>query len=350
MKLRVALVLAALSLLTVLPVNAQSATPTVCQSGYRLFEHDLLATDPVCIPENPKRIVALDLTAAELTLFTDQSLVGTFDWIVLDLGVTMPELKDDLADVTQIGWPANLETILALKPDLIASYTDDSLVYDELSAIAPTVTLSKPLGDWRVSTEFWSDVFNVPDVYAQMQSTYKSRVEALQTALGPDRGDVKVSVVHSSPYFTWFPLPDSPQGRLLSDVGLGRPEAQSLTGDAAMKAYGSTESATISDETLNLVDGDVILLFSYANDDPEIVAANQAHFDELEAKPVWKSLKAVQEGHVCKVGPQWYRAASYLVVNRMIDDLFTCVAHIEPTIPDPIAGFANAAATPEAIP
>src|SRR5262249_24984063 len=108
-----------------------------CEAGSRLFDHALLVTDPVWLPDNPQRVVALDLTAAEPLLFTDKDLVGTFDWIVLDLAVTMPPLEDDLAATTQLGWPANLEAILELKPDLIAAYVDDSLVYDELSAIAP---------------------------------------------------------------------------------------------------------------------------------------------------------------------------------------------------------------------
>lgn len=35
-------------------------------TGFRRFDHDLLATDPVCIPENPTRVVSLEPTSQDI--------------------------------------------------------------------------------------------------------------------------------------------------------------------------------------------------------------------------------------------------------------------------------------------
>src|SRR5215217_3327700 len=151
-------VIAAL-LLAVGLVQAQDATETVCEAGFHLFSHKLLATDPVCIPDNAKKIVALDNSAVELLLFTDKEIVGTFDAFTKDeLSASLPALAPKLAPITGIGWPANLELILSLKPDLIAVYNNETMPYDQLSKIAPTVVFNAGIaeGNWQTATEFWS--------------------------------------------------------------------------------------------------------------------------------------------------------------------------------------------------
>lgn len=39
-----------------------------CEDGFRLFDHELLVTKPVCIPENPERV--LDSTQSFYGLFS----------------------------------------------------------------------------------------------------------------------------------------------------------------------------------------------------------------------------------------------------------------------------------------
>src|SRR5690606_1169067 len=71
-----------------------------CEAGFRLFDHEYLATDPVCIPENPQRVLALENAAFELLLYSDKEIVGTFQAFTLDeLSATLPAIADDISEI-----------------------------------------------------------------------------------------------------------------------------------------------------------------------------------------------------------------------------------------------------------
>lgn len=338
-------------LIVVVPaVIAQDAGE--CEPGFRLFDHELLATEPVCIPENPVRIVALENAAAELLLFTDKEIVGTFEaFTKAEMSAALPALTDELEPITGFDWPVNLERLLELSPDLIAAYDNETMPYDQLSAIAPTVIFSAGIaeGDWKTATEFWSEVFNVQDVYQQMLATYDARIAELQTALGDNRANTEVSLVLASSYFNMIYTADSPTSSILRDVGLGRPASQALNSEESLATYGNTTYAYLSDETLNLADGDAIFLFTFAASGEEAIAASNQYLADFQANPLWNSLSAVQSGSVYPVGYHWTRGNTYLLANAVLDDLFTYLAGAESTTPNPIEQFEDAAEpTPEA--
>ena len=89
-----------------------------CEVCFR-FDHELLTTEPVCIPENPERVLALDMASAGITLLTGKNLVGSSGWILGEYPVLEPRFAERLAEVTDVGYPADLETTLSLEPDLI---------------------------------------------------------------------------------------------------------------------------------------------------------------------------------------------------------------------------------------
>lgn len=347
-KLHLAVVAALLALLTVSAVHAQS---TECEEGFRLFDHELLATDPVCIPENPQRIVSLENAATELLLFTDKEIVGTFQAFTKDeLSATLPALESKLEPIPGFDWPINLESLLTISPDLIAAYSNETMPYDQLSQIAPTVIFGADVaeGDWKAATEFWSEVFNVQDVYTEMLATYDARVADLKTALGDRAADTQVSLVLASSYFNMIYTADAPTSRILQDVGFTRPESQALNSEESLAAYGNTTFAYLSDETLNLADGDIIFLFTFAAGG-DAAAASDQYLADFQANPLWQSLSAVKAGNAFPVGYHWTRGNTYLQANAILDDLFRYVAKTEPTIPNPIETFDSAAeATPEA--
>jgi iron complex transport system substrate-binding protein len=328
---------------------AQSTTE--CPAGQHLFSHKLLATDPVCIPDNPQRIVVFENAAAELLLFTDKQIVGTFQQFVKDeLTAAIPVLGEKLAPIPGMGWPANLELILSEKPDLIAAYANETMPYDQLSQIAPTVIFNAGIaeGNWQTATEFWSEVFNVPDLYQSMLDTYNARVAELQAALGDDRADRKVSLVLASSYFNMIYTKEAPAGYVLQDVGLGRPDSQNLDAEQSKAAYENTTYAYLSDETLNLADGDDIFVFTF----PvlgDAVAASDDYLKTFESNPLWQSLSAVKAGRAYAGSYAWTRANTYLLANTVLDDLFKYLAHTEPTIPNPALALADtlSIATPE---
>lgn len=336
-----------------LSLSAVQAQETPCEDGFRLFDHEQLATDPVCIPEDAQRIVALDNAAVELLLFTDKEIVAAFGAFTIDeLSASLPVLAEKLETVQPLEWPVNLELLLELKPDLIVAYDNETMPYDQLSAIAPTVILSAGIaqGNWKEATQFWSDVFNVQDLYAEMLETYNVRVAELQAALGEDRGETEVSLVLASSYFNMIMLADSPTGAVLADVGLGRPASQALNSEDAMTAYQNATFAYLSDETLNLADGDVIYVFTFPVLGEEAVAASDQYLADFQTNPLWQSLSGVQSGQAHVVGFPWTRGNTYLLANAILDDLFATLTDTEATTPNPIVAFEEAAplATPEA--
>lgn len=88
------LTLLTLLLVSVAPITAQDAAE--CEDGFRLFEHEMLATDPVCVPENPQRVVALDPFAYELLILNDTPPVGAIGYLEPVYRNSFPYLAEEV--------------------------------------------------------------------------------------------------------------------------------------------------------------------------------------------------------------------------------------------------------------
>lgn len=310
---------------------------SACPEGQRLFDHALLATEPTCIPAAPERIIALDMASVELVLLTNKKLLATGNWILSELPLLVPAFAEPLATVEDVGFPANLEKVLLLKPDLILAVggTDvgETIDVEQAQQIAPVVIADPVIyNDWKLGMQFWSAVLNIPDAYAAMEANYRTRVGELQAALGDSRGR-EVSVIATSTYGVSLWMPDTPPGAILSDVGLGRPEAQSLVGEAAQERYQAKQYVSISDERLDLADGDAIFFFTYASTDPATTEKESAYITAFTQKPIWQSLDAVKAGQAFLVPGYWWRSQTYLLANKVLDDLFTHLTDTQATTP-----------------
>lgn len=313
------------------------ATTTSCAAGSRSFDHELLATDPICIPEAPQRIIALDMASVEMTLLTDKTLVATSGWILSELPLLAPQFTERLTGVEDVGYPANLEKIALLKPDLILAVggtsAGDSIDAAKAQAIAPLVFADPVIyNDWKLGMQLWADVLGVPEQYDAMLANYQTRVAELQAALG-ENATREISVVATSSYGHSLWMPDTPPGAILEDVGLARPASQRFVGEAAKAEYTMAQYVTVSDERLDLANGDVIFFFTYASTDPETAAKESAHIQTFIEKPVWQSLPAVKNGQAFLVPEYWWRSQTYILANRVIDDLFTHLTDTKATTP-----------------
>lgn len=316
------LILMALVAGYLMPLTAQDETE--CQDGFHLFDHEYLATDPVCIPDQPERILALEISALETVLFTDKQLVGTADWLHSEIPILLPELAPSLEDIANTGYPANLEIALLAEPDLILA-TDGDIDLEAGAEIAPIVMV-KPEYDWKLMMAFWSEVLGTQDVYDEMIANYETRIAELQAAL-PDAAEQEISIVGASTYGAYLWLEDTAPGIVLSDVGLGRPDSQALRGEEALERYDADRWILISEERFDLADADAIFVFTYATSDPETLEKETAFNEAFRANPVWNALSAAQAGNVYYVGPYWWRAQTYLLANKVVDDLFTYLAN-----------------------
>lgn len=329
-----------LSLVSVVSLTAQDAPE--CEEGYRYFEHELLVSEPTCIPEDPQRIISLDMAGTEFLAYMGEPLVGGFEYVMNEVSALSPQLADTFAEVQPLDWPPNLEVVAELDPDLIVAFGDVSLELAGLDEIAPLVTYDPYAnkGDWKASTEFYAQVFQLEDEFGEMLELYESRIAELQEALGEDRGEIEVSLVRPINPFIW--LEDSPPGRILKEVGLSRPAFQIDPTIEQSEAGLSWGYVNVSEERIDLAEGDVIFVFTWASDDPE-----DERYQELQTfmteNALWQTLEAVQSENVYLVGGHWIRAQSYLQANLILDDLFTYLTDVEPTIPSP----SNVATTEE---
>lgn len=329
--------------LSLSPLSGVMAQETTCEDGFRLFEHERLATEPVCVPETAQRVISLDMPATEFLLLNDIPFVGVFGYAADEIAAITPGLADDLVDIPTFEWPPNLELVTELKPDLIIAFKDSSLFYEGMNEIAPLVVYDAAYAtDWKSSTEFWSKVFGKEEAYEDMLATYDARIAELQEALGEERGAIEVSAFVPSPDYPMIWLKDSAQGVILQDVGLGRPEAQNTTFAEGGYTEGGADYGfvAISGERLDLADGDEIFIFSWGSTDPAVTEANNAGLAEFNANdPIWNTLEGVKAGNVHIVGPHWFRAQTYLAANLIIDDLFATLTDVEPTIVSPAAEY-----------
>ena len=321
----------------------ESVAVTECEEGFRLFDHERLATDPVCIPENPQRIVSLDMPATEFLLLNDIPIVGVFVYAADEISAITPGLAEELEGIPTFDCPPNLELVTELNPDLIIAFKDSSLFYSGMDEIAPLVVYDAAYAtDWKSSTSFWSEVFQREDVYEEMLATYDARVAELQAALGETRGEIEVSAFVPSATYPMIWLIDSAQGIILQDVGLGRPESQGTTFAEGGYVDGGADYGfvAISSERLDLADGDEIFIFTWPTTDPAVATENLQYLEDFHATdPLWQSLEGVQTGNVHIVGAHWFRAQTYLAAHLILDDLFTYLAKTESTIPSPAAEF-----------
>lgn len=299
-----------------------------CEEGFRLFAHELLLTAPVCIPTDPQRVLPLDMASLEMTLLAGKTPTATAAWMLNEMPLLIPEFADFLAPVEGVGYPANLEQVARLAPDLILA-PQDTIEYELAGAIAPVVVPDPVIyADWKLGMQFWADALNVAERYAEMEENYLARVSELQNAMGEaaeqaEQAEQEVSIVSITANGLMMWMADTAPGAILADIGLDRPASQRFVGDAALAEYGDKQWVQISTERLDLVDGDAIFYFTFATVDPEAAARANSSVDAFEQEPIWLSLDGVQAGRAYRVGGHWWRAQTYYLANQVIDDLFT---------------------------
>lgn len=152
-------------------------------------QYTTITGEQVEIPADPKRVVYIGQTTGDF-LAMDIPLVGN----------NLPQdpasyYGDKLEGIVDIGNPANLETILTLKPDLIINgyYKSDPNLNEELSKIATTIPFNPALP----YTERVKEMGNISGkqeevgkMIAKFETQSKEMFDKLQLAKGGDRNGI----------------------------------------------------------------------------------------------------------------------------------------------------------------
>ena len=290
-------------------IACQPDESSVPITNCRSIQH---AMGETCVPMAPKRIVTLTLPALANLIALDIQPVGTATYEAF-AGITVPPYLQDKVD--GIDWVGSddqpsLEKLTLLKPDLILSLKNQhEAIYEQLSQIAPTV-LFEPgdRSDWQQLFLEMAAALDQTPAAEQLLQTYDQRVNELRGQLGEQRLQQEVSIAYVLGGDIYSEATNSFPGSILADVGLGRPSAQSRVGE-------NNGRLIFSQERIDTIDGDVLFVPKSGNE----LDRDQ---DAFMQKPLWQTLKAVQQGRVYRVNLWDWTGLDILAAYEVLDDLF----------------------------
>jgi len=277
-------------------------------------EHAMGTTE---VKGTPKRVVILTNEGTEALLAMGITPVGAVQsW----LGNPWYEhIEDKMKDVKVVGTESevNVEAIAALKPDLIiGNKLRQEKIYQQLSAIAPTVFSETLRGDWKENFKLYAKAVNQEEKGNEVLKKYDDHVAELKEKLG-DKVNQEVSVVRFMAGKTRIYYTDSFSGVILNELGFKRAQQQEALFTPANKL--GNLAVEVGKEAIPQMDGDLLFYFTYAP------AGDQAALDtekDWVNDPLWKNLNAVKSGNAHQVDDAiWNTAGGVLAAEQMLDEL-----------------------------
>jgi iron complex transport system substrate-binding protein len=260
--------------------ESPEAAGAAAAAGFpRTVDHAMGKTE---IPTQPKRVVALDASFVDATLILDTPVVGYTDYRSINgklpdyLGEDRTEYGAEAQAVGTLAEP-NLEKIAALDPDLIVTAkVRHEKLYDQLSAIAPTVMSETTGPTWKDNIRLEAKALGQEELAEKEISSYEKAAKTVGDAINAKASNPTVSVVRFVDGPTRLYQKRSFSGIVLKDAGLARPKPQDVE-DFALE---------ISPERIKDADGDAIFVTEYA-DEKGLSAKTAAQF---KANPLWTPL------------------------------------------------------------
>lgn len=316
--------------------TAVTAVSGECAAGFRYFEHELLATEPTCVPEQPARVAYL-LYPSYLYPF-GVNPVGS--WGLERDAENYPFIAEWIMEGTiDHGMPPNLEQLLELEPDLLLyDITRVTEVVDVLPEIAPLVTFDvERATSWQERHRFNGAVLGQSELAEAQIAEYETRVAELREAVSASHTGVEeitVAVVRLrgegvinllGTFYTSVAV--------MRDVGFDLPDAVNLTLEEMVATHGNPYNVTISQELLNLIDGDMMFVLGSPGGAQAQSGEGEQIVAEMMDDPLWQSLNAVQAGAVYAKGDYWLQS-NILTAHLVIDELAQAFG-VEVTTPNP---------------
>jgi iron complex transport system substrate-binding protein len=253
------------------------------------------------LERKPERVVVLDTGEIDAVLALGTVPVGT----ATPNGIVPSYLQPQVANSTNIGSldGLRLEAIAALQPDLIlGSQLRVDELYDELSAIAPTVLSIRAGFPWKENLLLAGAALGEETRATELLNDYQRRADAVRARFTQPP---TISLLRFMPDRIRLYGNLSMIGVVLRDVGLPRPPNQNIE-DLATE---------ISPERISEADADWIFYSSYGPRDG--TAEGSVVGGEL-----WNRLGAVQRGTARPVDDEvWFLGLGPLGASRVLDDL-----------------------------
>jgi iron complex transport system substrate-binding protein len=273
----------------------------------REITHAMGATD---VPDNPQRIVVLTNEGTEALLEVGITPVGAVKSWLGD--PWYDHIAGQMAEVTVLGEESavNLEVLVSLEPDLIlANKSRHEKIYEQLSAIAPTVVSERLRGDWQINMALYTDAAGKGEEGKAALDAFDARIATLHDALGASL-DEEISIARFMAGQTRIMFKDSFSGLILSELGFHRPATQDKDEFAE----------EITKERIPEFEGDRLIFFTYETGNGE----GNSQAEDWKADPLWQNLAVVQAGKVHDVSDAiWNTAGGIIAGNLLLDDIET---------------------------
>jgi iron complex transport system substrate-binding protein len=253
------------------------------------------------LEQKPQRVVVLDTGEIDAVLALGAVPVGT----ATPNGTIPSYLEPQLQGSTNVGSldGLRLEAIAALQPDLIlGSRLRVDELYEQLSAIAPTVLSIRPGFPWKENLLLAGAALGEEEKATELLNEYQRRADAIRARFTQPP---TISLLRFMPERIRLYGNLSMIGVVLKDVGLPRPPNQDFD-----------ELATeISPERISEADGDWLFYSSYG---PKDATAEPA----VVGGELWNRLGAVQRGTARPVDDEvWFLGLGPIGAMRVLDDL-----------------------------
>jgi iron complex transport system substrate-binding protein len=301
----------ALGALLSLGLSACGSAPEPAQQDapFRVVTH---AMGETAIPDQPKRVVALDQSFVDAVLTLETPVVGYTTYRAITDG--LPDYLGPLAETyageaTPVGAleDPSLEQIAALKPDLIVSAkVRHEALYGQLSQIAPTVFSETTGAIWKDNLRLMGQALGKEDLADARIAEYEQRAAGIGRAIAAASGGAlpTVSVVRFAGEETVRLYSEkSYSGVVLNDIGFPRPAGQPTSDKIAVD---------LSQERILDLDADHIFLASYPD------ASTDGPKAQFTSNPLWSRLTGAQHD-VSDL--TWMSAVGLQGAHAMLDDI-----------------------------
>jgi len=224
----------------------------VCAFGVTSVQAEVRKIDTakgvVSVDEQPQRVITLSEAALDTALALGVTPVGSVSTRGATTVSAYLQEKAGKLDIVGTTREYNLESILALQPDLIlAPATIAQDVYNILSKLAPTIVPSaKPTDDWRLTIATYAHALGKQDEIQTAFNTLDQRIAATREKLPAGQ---TVSVVRWMPQGPMTMSAKVFTGQILTQLGLSTPELTHQLGD-------KPHSDILSLENLGRIDAD----------------------------------------------------------------------------------------------
>ncbi|WP_286924468.1 MULTISPECIES: ABC transporter substrate-binding protein [Lysinibacillus] len=259
------------------------------EESEKTVQYTTITGEQVEIPADPKRVVYIGQT------------VG--DFLVMDIPIVGNNLPKDspsyyegkLEGIVDIGNPADLETILTLKPDLIINgyYKADPNLNEELSKIATTIPFNPAL-PYTERVKEMGNILGKQEEVAQLLAKFETKSKEMFDKFQLTEGET--ATVFYQLGKTLYVMGDRSLGAIIyGKNGFAVPPA-------VQKNIIDVEGVSfleVSEEVLPEFAGDH--LFVIVQEDSE----SEAEADRLLQSPIWGTLPAVKKGNVYVVPNEW---------------------------------------------